>query len=284
MQTGRIPPADGRQGAARQEEEDEENQYQHGNAQQFQREHPLLVLLLPVSREDLSGGGRQPAALQQHARQHAGGAGDGRRAGSSAAGFWLHRRTVRQRGGRGLFHIFHEPQDAPGWSRDGTLLTFPVPVHFSASGSICMDILHVPKKPSMQQEQQPSPRYQSVVYLAIAHPFPPSFTLAAGCINQGLDWEEVVPAVQNENKGCPPASRSRQTTERHRRSSHSSLRPLRSPVLVPARPQGLKGKSSCLHPGCFVCFCQRERRKAARRSVAHVLLPAKPLQGGSIYM
>lgn len=171
---------------------------------------------------------------------------------------------MRQRGGRRVFNIFHEPQDAPDWSRDGTLLTFPVPVHFSASGSICMDMLHVPKKPSMQQEQQPSPRYQSVVYLAIAHPFSPAFTLTAGCINQGLDWEEVVPAVQNENKGCPPASRSRQTTERHRRSrhsSHSSLCPLRSPVLVPARPHGLKGKSSCLHRGCFVCFCQRERRR-----------------------
>lgn len=191
---------------------------------------------------------------------------------------------MRQRGGRGLFHIFHEPQDAPGRSRDGTLLTFPSLSTSLLLARFAWTSCTSPKKPSMQQEQQPSPLHQSVVYLAIAHPFPPFFTLTAGCINQGLDWEEVVPAVQNENKGCPPASRSRQTTERHRRSSHSSLCPLRSPVLVPARPQGLKGKSSCLHRGCFVCFCQRERRKAARRSVGHVLLPAKPLQGGSIYM
>ncbi|XP_014907612.1 ribosomal protein S6 kinase alpha-5 isoform X3 [Poecilia latipinna] len=96
MQTGRFPPTDGGQGAAGQEEENEEDEHQHGDAQQFQREHPLLLLLLTVSREDANGGRAQPAAFQQPRRQNAGHRRDGLQRPERTFGLSLLGRTVRR--------------------------------------------------------------------------------------------------------------------------------------------------------------------------------------------
>lgn len=67
----------------------------------------------------------------------------------------------------------------------------------------CMDVRTSPK-PSMQQEQQPSPQYQSIITSNSLSLFFLSHFSHTDCVNQGLDQEEVVTSVQNE-KGCPPA-------------------------------------------------------------------------------
>lgn len=96
MQTGRFPPTDGGQGAAGQEEENEKDEHQHGDAQQFQREHPLLLLLFAVSGEDANGGRAQSAAFQQPPCQNAGRRRDGLRKQERTFGLSLLGRTVRR--------------------------------------------------------------------------------------------------------------------------------------------------------------------------------------------
>lgn len=96
MQTGRFPPTDGGQGAAGQEEENEKDEHQHGDTQQFQREHPLLLLLFAVSGEDANGGRAQSAAFQQPPRQNAGRRRDGLRRPERTVGLSLLGRPVRR--------------------------------------------------------------------------------------------------------------------------------------------------------------------------------------------
>lgn len=87
----------------------------------------------------------------------------------------------------------------------------------------CMDVRTCPK-PSMQQEQQPSPQYQSINQSIIISNSLSLFCLShfhTDCFNQGLDQEEVVNGVQNE-KGLPYCPKSRQTVERHIRSRHKT--------------------------------------------------------------
>lgn len=68
----------------------------------------------------------------------------------------------------------------------------------------CMDICTSPK-PSMQQEQQPSPQYQSIITsnslsllsLSLSHS-------QTDCSNQGLDQDELL-LVSKLKKGCPTA-------------------------------------------------------------------------------
>lgn len=152
MQAWRFPPADGWQSAASQEEEDEEDEYQHRHPQQLQREHPLFVLLLPVSGEDFTRGRRQPAALQQHARQHTHHPGNGLWAPTSASSLWLLRRTVRRRAETNAVRVLATCRMARTNVRDGDLLFLSVP-----GSSLLLAHLHgrphVSKNPSMQQEQ-----------------------------------------------------------------------------------------------------------------------------------
>lgn len=160
MQAGRFPPADGGQGATSQEEEDEKDKYQHRDPQQFQWEHPFFVLLLPVSGEIFSRGRQQPAALQQHACQHTRGPGNGLWAPTSASSLSLLRRTVRQREEKGDSDSLMNRRMACT-SLETALFSFSLSLAALCLWLNCMDVRTSPK-PSMQQEQQPSPQYQSI--------------------------------------------------------------------------------------------------------------------------
>lgn len=65
--------------------------------------------------------------------------------------------------GKGRFRYFHEPQDGLDQCRDSPLfLSFFLSLAPLCLWLNCMDIRTSPK-PSMQQEQQPSPQYQSII-------------------------------------------------------------------------------------------------------------------------
>lgn len=69
----------------------------------------------------------------------------------------------------------------------------------------CMDVRTCPK-PSMQQEQQPSPQYQSINQssLAIAYPFSVSLTFTRTVSIR--DWtRKKLSTVSRMKKGCPTA-------------------------------------------------------------------------------
>ncbi len=104
----------------------------------------------------------------------------------------------------------------------------------------CMDV-RTSSKPSMQQEQQPSPQYQINQSIINSNSLSLFFSLSLShtdCINQGLDQEEVVTGVQNE-KGCPTAAGpDRQWRDIFSLASKSQLH---LPVFVHAS-RGFKGK------------------------------------------
>lgn len=131
--------------------------------------------------------------------------------------------------------------------RDGHPL-FLCPRLLPASGSLAWTSARL-QKPSMQQEQQPSPQYQpiitsnSLLFLSLSFTHRP-YQSGTGPGRRPLSTMKraVLPA---HGQSCQPIL------------AHLCLR--RLPVSVHTSG-GLKGKWSCLHRGCFLLLCQKERR------------------------
>lgn len=131
--------------------------------------------------------------------------------------------------------------------------------------SHCMDVRTSPKPSMHSRSKPPSPPqlvspiqliYQSS--LAIAS-FLSLSLFTVDCIIQGLDQEEIVTGVQKGKKGCPIAPR----PDRQWRDIFSLVMKSQRAVRLPHLPfmSSGKGKSQCLHHGCFVFFVIRKEGK-----------------------
>lgn len=143
----------------------------------------------------------------------------------------------------------------------------------------CMDICTSPK-PSMQQEQQPPPQYQSVItsnslsLLSLSHS-------QTDCSNQGLDQDEsllvsklkraaLLPQVQTDNGETSAVS-----------SSHrSSACPLHFSVFVHASGS-FKGKVFAFTPWMLCIFSSKGEKKCSVNTTWVHFSPGKSLQGGA---
>lgn len=104
--------------------------------------------------------------------------------------------------------------------------------------------------PSMQQEQRPSPQSQSIITSNSLF----SLTLTVSIRDR---TRKRSPPGSQKCQTLPSCPRSRQTIESRSSLSVRSIHPCRS-----SPPEVLKGKSSCLHHGCFVfMFCLKGEKK-----------------------